>query len=245
MVAMVWIVVAIGIAILFLEQIIPDQKLPAVKGWWARVILINGFQLLVIIVSGFTLTTWLQDWSLFQLNSLPSIVSGFIVYVIITFIFYWWHRIRHDVDFIWRIFHQIHHSASRIEVVTSLFKHPVEIFVNSVLIAVINYSIFGLTIDAAAWVLLFAGCGEYFYHMNIKTPHWVGYFIQRPEMHRIHHQRNVHHYNYADLPIWDILFGTYKNPKEFYGKTGFEPKKEQKFKEMLLGKDVHKEKKKN
>lgn len=106
-------------------------------------------------------------------------------------------------------------------------------FVNSVLVALINYTLFGLSIDAAAGVFLFTACGEYFYHMNLRTPHWIGYFIQRPEMHCIHHERNVHNYNYSDLPLWDMLFGTYKNPKLFHGKCGFALDKEEKLVSML------------
>jgi hypothetical protein len=32
--------------------------------------------------------------------------------------------------------------------------------------------------------------GEFVYHMNIRTPEWLGYFIQRPESHRVHHLRD-------------------------------------------------------
>jgi hypothetical protein len=34
----------------------------------------------------------------------------------------------------------------------------------------------------------FAAAGERFYHSNIRTPRWVEYFIQTPELHSIHRQ---------------------------------------------------------
>jgi sterol desaturase/sphingolipid hydroxylase (fatty acid hydroxylase superfamily) len=80
---------------------------------------------------------------------------------------------------------------------------------------------------------------ELFYHWNIKTPRWVGYLIQRPESHCIHHQFGLHAFNYSDLPIWDILFGTFKNPTHFEGKCGLGEENELKVKEMLLGVDVY------
>lgn len=49
-------------------------------------------------------------------------------------------------------------------------------------------------------------------HANIRTPRWLGYFVQRPESHCVHPARGVHHYNYSDIPLWDILFGTFVNP---------------------------------
>ena len=52
-----------------------------------------------------------------------------------------------------------------------------------------------------------------FQHANIRTPRWLGYLIQRPESHGVHHGRGIHRYNYADLPLWDMVFGTFRNPQ--------------------------------
>jgi len=46
------------------------------------------------------------------------LVEGFVGWLIGTFVFYWWHRIRHANGF-WQVFHQVHHSPSRIEVILS------------------------------------------------------------------------------------------------------------------------------
>ena len=56
----------------------------------------------------------------------------------------------------------------------------------------------------------------------MRTPQWIGYLIQRPESHCVHHRMGVHYYNYADFPVWDMLFGTFRNPREFRGECGFE-----------------------
>jgi sterol desaturase/sphingolipid hydroxylase (fatty acid hydroxylase superfamily) len=32
----------------------------------------------------------------------------------------------------------------------------------------------------------------------------------------------VHAFNYGDLPVWDMLFGTYRNPRRFKGDVGFD-----------------------
>ena len=52
-----------------------------------------------------------------------------------------------------------------------------------------------------------------FQHANIRTPHWLGYIVQRPESHSAHHERGVHARNYGDLPLFDIIFGTFHNPR--------------------------------
>ena len=49
-------------------------------------------------------------------------------------------------------------------------------------------------------------------HLNVATPRWLSLFFQRPEAHGLHHERGVHYRNFADLPLWDRVFGTYANP---------------------------------
>ncbi len=224
-----------------LERIIPGWKLPAVKTWPFRVLLINAIQLGVVVVAGVTWEVWLSSWSVFQLSkSLPPILAGFVAYFIATFIFYWWHRWRHEVDFLWRAFHQIHHSPQRLEVITSFYKHPGEMVVNSIIGSLLVYTFLGLSVEAGAIYTFFTAIGEFFYHTNVKTPRWIGFIFQRPEMHRIHHQVNRHKNNYGDIVWWDMLFGTYENPAQWNDTCGFTAGREECLPEMLMYRDVHK-----
>ena len=206
-----------------------------------RSLSINLIQLLTTLTVGFYWHTWWYGKSLFLLNEMGSpIVEGFVGWFVGTFVFYWWHRLRHEKGF-WQIFHQVHHSASRIEVLTSFYKHPIEILVNSLLTSVILFPLLGVSVFAGAWYNLFAATGEYFYHSNVKTPKWLRYFVQTPELHSIHHQYDIHSFNYSDIPIWDRIFGTYKDSVTFTERCGFPVGAEQKFWEMLIFKDVYQE----
>ena len=140
----------------------------------------------------------------------------------------------------WNVFHQIHHSASRIETLTSFYKHPVEIAINSMLSSVVIYVLLGASLETGPWYSFFAALGEFYYHSNLRTPRWTGYFIQRPEQHSVHHQRGVHHYNYGDITWWDRIFGTFKEADAFVPHCGYKEGREQRFAEMLLFKDVNK-----
>ncbi len=234
----VW-VFAIAFVALAAERLRPGWKLPKVQGWMRRVVLLNGFQLASVFIAGWTWDHAFQSWSLFRLDSLAAPLAGLLVYVIQTFIYYWWHRWRHTVPWLWRVFHQVHHSPRRIEVLTSFYKHPFEIVANSLLTSSIVYTLLGAGLEAAAWNTLFSASAEFFYHLNMKTPVWVGYVIQRPEMHHVHHQRDRHSSNYGDLPLWDMLFGTYENPREFTAECGFDPALELELGAMLRCTDVH------
>jgi sterol desaturase/sphingolipid hydroxylase (fatty acid hydroxylase superfamily) len=224
---------------LFLERKFPGRELPASKGWHFRSIAINLIQFLLIGLSGITWNTYFRDQSLFNLGSWSNpIFEGFIYWVFGTFVFYWWHRLRHANGF-WLIFHQMHHSPKRIELLTSFYKHPIEIIADSIIASFFIYYVLGGTALAGAWTSFFGATGEYFYHSNIATPKWFGYFIQRPEHHSIHHQLDVHKYNFGDITWWDRIFGTFKEADDFAPECGFPNDNETKIWDILKFKDVY------
>jgi len=112
--------------------------------------------------------------------------------------------------------------------------------VNSLIGSILVYSVMGLSLQGGAIYTACTALGEFFYHTNVKTPRWIGYIFQRPEMHRIHHEYAKHRNNYGDIVWWDMLFGTYENPAEFTTSCGFDDEKEQRLKDMLGFEDVHK-----
>lgn len=223
-----------------IERLMPGWKLPSVPTWPARVLMINAVQFCVLLIAGVAWERWFQSRSFLHLSAYVSpSAGGLIAYFIATFIFYWWHRWRHEYSLLWRGFHQIHHSPQRLEVITSFYKHPGEMIVNSIIGAALVYGFLGLSTEAGAIYTLCTALGEFFYHTNIRTPRWVGFFFQRPEMHRIHHQYEKHRNNYGDITWWDMLFGTYENPTEWRHTCGFDNDKEQQLGRMLFYKDVH------
>jgi sterol desaturase/sphingolipid hydroxylase (fatty acid hydroxylase superfamily) len=128
------IVIVSFIGCFVLERLFSGWKLPKVHSWYTRVILINIVQLGVVVLAGYTWEKWLSSVSVFHIsNYLNPWGAAFFGYFIATFVFYWWHRLRHENDFFWRYFHQIHHSPQRLEVITSFYKHPQEMMVNSIL----------------------------------------------------------------------------------------------------------------
>lgn len=223
----------------YLEKIYPHYKLDKVKGWYPRAIVFNSVQLLISVVGHYTWDKYLIGHNIFELNMSPF-WAGLFAYFIATWIFYWWHRFRHENKKLWLLIHQFHHSATRIEIITSLYKHPLEIFFNSIIMTILSYPILGLSLEANIWMDIWLAMGEFFYHLNMRTPRWIGYFIQRPESHRLHHLRNMRKCkNYGDLPLWDMLGGTFENPpSDAFHPTGFSEGAEQKIQEMLFAKDV-------
>jgi sterol desaturase/sphingolipid hydroxylase (fatty acid hydroxylase superfamily) len=65
----------------------------------------------------------------------------------------------------------------------------------------------------------------------------MGYFLQRPEHHSIHHQLDVHQFNYGDITWWDRLFGTFRDADDFAQQCGFPDGHERNLGRMLAFRD--------
>jgi sterol desaturase/sphingolipid hydroxylase (fatty acid hydroxylase superfamily) len=232
------IIIAATLVFFIGERVIPGRELPEAPGWYARAAFLNVCQLAIVLVAGIAWNRWMQGWSLFHVGRLMSpYLQGLLGWFIGTFVFYWWHRARHEAPFLWRICHQIHHSPSRIELLTAFYKHPIEIATDSIISSAVMFVVLGASASGGAWFNVFAVLGEYFYHSNLRTPHWIGYFIQRPEHHSIHHQLDVHGFNYGDITWWDRLFGTFKETDGFAARCGFPDGHERRLGRMLLFRD--------
>ena len=231
------IVLGAALVMMLVEASSPGRTWPRVSGWWLRAGLLNAIQAGIVFFAGKTWEPWLEDRRLWSADALGVTAGALLGYVTITFVYYWWHRLRHDVPFLWRWLHQVHHSPQRLEILTSFYKHPLEILANSVLSSAVLYLLVGLGPVAAGHAILLTGLAELVYHWNVATPYWMGFFFQRPESHCVHHQAGHHRFNYGDLPLWDMLFGTFRNPRHWSASCGFGAA-ETRLAEMLCGADV-------
>jgi sterol desaturase/sphingolipid hydroxylase (fatty acid hydroxylase superfamily) len=222
------------------ERVNPGWRLPEVSAWCPRAAALIAVQLAVVLVAGCHWDYGFRGDSLLSLSdTLPSWAAGLTAYLVATFVFYWWHRARHASDLLWRCLHQVHHSAQRLETATAFYKHPLEMAADCVIGGTLAYAVLGLDPAAGAFYVLCSVFAELFYHANCRTPRWVGYVFQRPEMHRVHHERGHHRCNYGDLVCWDMLFGTWDNPSHWEGECGFDNERSDDLAGMLAFHDVH------
>lgn len=151
---------------------------------------------------------------------------------------YWYHRAVHRSDFLFRWVHQMHHSVEGIDAFGAYYLSPLDAFAFGSIASLVFFPLLGLPLAAGVVGTLFLTFSAMFQHANIRTPQWIGYFIQRPESHGIHHERGVHRYNYCDLPVLDMVFGTFRNPATFDRECGFYDGASSRVAEMLMGRDV-------
>lgn len=238
---MIYYVIIFGAALFLFERIRPGKPYVKSSRWYTRAVILNITSLTVLWLGSVTWDKWLYGYSLFEMNDyMPAPVNGFIGYFVFTFFFYWWHRARHKSQFLWKVFHQLHHSITRIETLSSFYLHPLDMASSLLLGSITSYIILGLSFESVAWFNLYLGCMAYFIHSNIRAPHQLGYFLQTPQMHRRHHMHNAHDSNYCDIVLWDMIFGTYENQIDPCDKCGFDKGVENRVVDMLLLKDVNK-----
>ncbi|MES1183797.1 MAG: sterol desaturase family protein [Myxococcales bacterium] len=222
---------------LVLERVAAARPLPEIKGWWLRAsvlfastMAIGGWVPMLVgdALGGRTLLhlQWLGTWG----GALVGLVCG-------DFVAYWLHRIQHENAVLWRFTHQLHHAAERVDVLGAAFMHPLDIALGSLATST-AVAVLGLSPSAVAVVVILTLFMGVLQHLNVRTPVWLGYLMQRPESHSLHHARGLHKGNYGNLGLWDLVFRTFQNPAEFATVAGFYDGASARVLDLLRGRDV-------
>lgn len=213
------------------------RTMPEVRHWR----LIGIFGLMVTLLFNALLPTVFQpllvplhvldlgDWGLWAAG--PTVV-------LTTFLTYWSHRIQHRFDLLWRLGHQLHHSVARVDIASAMIFHPIDVAVQ-VAMTILAATLLGVSAHAAGLAGVIGFAIALYQHWDVATPRWTGWFIQRPEAHMLHHRRDVHALNFGDMPVWDMIFGTYDNPERADVEVGFADGRARRVMAMIACVDVN------
>jgi len=231
-------VLAMYAGLLLWEAAAPARLLPRVRRWWLKGAL--------SFVAYFYLSTYLPilwdgalaEHRLLDLSALPIAAQVGLALVVYELAAYGYHRAAHRFEPLWLAAHQMHHSAERLDGAGAFWFHPVDMVAWSAVNSFALVFVVGLAPSAATALVLLLTFLAILQHLNVRTPRWLGYLVQRPESHSIHHARGIHTKNFADLPVMDLLFGTFDNPADFAPTQGFHDGASNRVAEMLAFKDV-------
>lgn len=223
-----------------LDAIMPARAYPSTRWWKLRGVTSAALYIVLASYSPYLWMNWMGGLTLIDSTALPLLVAVPLGYAVLQLLQYAWHRALHKFNVLWRVFHQMHHSAESVDIYGALYFHPLDAigftFSSSFALTVV----FGVEPFAAGVVGVMAGVISLFSHANLKTPRWLGFIIARPEVHALHHERGRHARNYGELMIWDMIFGTYENPRRWDGQVGFYDGASTRILEMLMFRDVSK-----
>lgn len=219
-----------------LERILPGYHYSRRPLWVARGI---GWFVLAFLVGALVplwTDPWLAEHALLDLSSwgIWGALPAMLAYQLLG---YAWHRTLHALGPLWRL-HQTHHSSERLDIWSALRFHPLDIAGWTAMVSVSSILLCGVSLSAALANAFLASVMAWFGHTNVRTPRWLGFLVARPESHALHHGRGVHRMNYADLPLIDMIFGTFENPASAPAQVGFWDGASEQTSALLLGRDI-------
>ena len=180
--------------------------------------LLTGNILMAVSIKGFTLAfhLFLYEFRVFDLVSLiPIWFLWLMTFVLIDFIFYFYHRISHRSRFLWAI-HMSHHSSEEMNFAVAYrqaWLGPISKIPFFMILPLIGLD---PTMIAVAGVLstLWGIIGHTQIINKLGPFEWI---FNTPSHHRVHHGSNAQYIdrNYGNLLIiWDRFFGTFEPENE-------------------------------
>ena len=203
------------------EFIAPRRPLTASKlcrwGGNLTIVILNTAIARLFFMGGVVATAMMvqeRGWGLFNLVEGPVWLEISLAIVALDLIIYLQHQVFHYVPLLWR-FHMMHHSDLDLDVSSGVRFHPVEIIVSTGVKA-LSVLLLGAAPLAVVIFEIVLNATALFNHSNVRMPlkfeRWLRYVIITPDMHRVHHSKDVRetNSNYGfNVPWWDRLFGTY------------------------------------
>ncbi len=173
---------------------------------------------LMLLNSGIDLAfrvVYLAILNYFYVHAIINISQAFLYWLLLLLLedvlYYWLHRIDHQVRFFWAI-HVTHHSSEKMNFTvgfrSSVFQ-PLYRFIYFIPLALLGFK----PIDIAFIYSLTQIWGIFVHTELIHKMGWLEYFMVTPSHHRVHHGTNP---KYLDknmgmfLILWDKLFGTFQ-----------------------------------
>ncbi|PLK26125.1 sterol desaturase family protein [Novosphingobium sp. TH158] len=233
-----YVVIVLFAIFVLLDHFGKGHRLDDVPYWRAMGVFSAILYFTILTYAPFLWDGLLGQYRLIPADKLPfwvQVVGGFLVFELGVYL---WHLGLHKIPGLWRFTHQMHHAAERVDIWGAFYFHPLDMVGWALQGSLSLVWVFGLSAEAAFIVAVAATIPTMFQHTNLRTPVWLGYVLQRPESHSIHHQRGVHAYNYGDIPLFDIIFGTFKNPKDWEAEAGFHKGSTNKVGKMLACQEI-------
>ncbi|NOZ61380.1 MAG: sterol desaturase family protein [Calditrichaeota bacterium] len=163
-------------------------------------------------------------FGLFYRIDAPAWLKIAVVFLLFDLWMYIWHRMNHEIDFLWR-FHRMHHSDPNMDVTTALRFHFGELIFSTILrfgiILLLGLSPFILVLYETIMLPVI-----FFHHSNFYLPEKIDRVLRKviitPWMHWVHHSdiREEMDSNYGTIfSWWDRLARSFKlrsDPKKIH-----------------------------
>ena len=176
---------------------------------------------LFIAASFVQLYYWIYNhYALFEI---PNHWAIWIFLLLVTdFVWYWYHRLGHEVNFFWAA-HIVHHQSEEFNYTVAARITTFQAIIRDCFWCLLPFV--GFHPAMVSIILIVHGGYSFFTHTQmIKSIGWLEYVLITPSLHGIHHASDEKYLdkNYGDVFVfWDKLFGTFQKEEEApkYGLT--------------------------
>lgn len=145
----------------------------------------------------------------------PGILLWIVLLLCTDLLWYWYHRLAHEINLFWAV-HVVHHQSEDFNYTVSARITVFQAFVRTGFWAVLP--ILGFPAGMITSILLVHGLYPFFIHTRLIGKLGIlEYILVTPSHHRVHHASNEQYLdkNYGDVfIIWDKLFGTFQKEEE-------------------------------
>lgn len=180
-------------------------------------------RLLNLFISGAFYTLYYYIYENFALTNIPNHWAVWVTLLFATdFVWYWYHRLGHEINIFWGA-HIVHHHSEDFNYTVSARITTLQAIVRNLFWCVLPFIGFHPAMVIA--ILVVHGTYSFFTHTQvIGKLGWLEYILITPSHHGVHHasQEKYLNKNYGDIFIfWDKLFGTFQKEEEkpVYGLT--------------------------
>ncbi|MBO9562346.1 MAG: sterol desaturase family protein [Niastella sp.] len=154
-----------------------------------------------------------KHYGLFQIK--PNLLLWILLLLCTDFMWYWYHRLAHEINIFWAA-HIVHHQSEDFNYTVSARITVLQAFIRTGFWAVLP--LLGFPASMITSILLVHGLYPFFIHTRLIGKLGIlEYVFVTPSHHRVHHASNEQYLdkNYGDVfIIWDKLFGTFQKEED-------------------------------
>ena len=169
-----------------------------------------------LFVKVFTVGLFAVCYEYLRIFTIPvNVWTIIILWIGIDFLYYWAHRLSHEVNLFW-VGHVVHHQSEDYNLSVALRQGALQKFFTSpfyIPLAILGFS--------PEWFLLIGAFNtlyQFWIHTEfIEKMGWFEWIFNTPSHHRVHHGRDPKYIDKnhgGSLIIWDRLFGTFQAEEE-------------------------------
>ena len=169
-----------------------------------------------VLIAGFfffVYDTIQKKYGLFHIKS--NVAWWILIFLLTDFIWYWYHRLAHEINILWMV-HEVHHQSEDFNYTVSTRVTIFQAVVRTSFWAILP--LLGFPAEMITSMLLIHGLYPFFIHTRVIGKLGIlEYILVTPSHHRVHHASNEKYLdkNYGDvLIIWDKLLGTFQKEEE-------------------------------